>query len=1111
MKTNMKIPLLLAFALISLNAFSQTETMGFEIPDYAAKSPEAASFLKYGDYPVNLATGIPGISIPLYTIEANGISIPITLNYHASGIKVTEEATWVGLGWNINYGAQIILSVKDAVDEGNAQINNLPNPANVTSYYNSHPYAFTGGPISNEQLDKSRVRDIYNFSSPTANGSFYIDNGTFVVFPPDAFQVSRDPYVNGERPLLGIKFKITDASGNVYLFKTEEISVRQFTHGDTYTSAWYADKIITLNKDVIDFVYEGDGDLIEYDWTESYDVYRSGNLCGCPGNQSSFSNGVSPLRVLSGNTTTRSKKISEIIFNGGKSKVVFVRQAGRQDLVNANSVLDKLEIRHINPGTSDFSLIRGYDFIYDYFNSNATGTLAYRNKRLKLTSIETLLDGDTHRFEYSSAALPSKRSQDQDFYGYFNNAHNNSMVPTAPNSSIQPGNRNVNPDYNQAGILTEIHYPAKGYTKFTFETNQYYQGDGMVYEGISLPLSSGDYHPTLSFPDTFNQAQMLSTSADFVVENNNTTATVSWTVRNNVPQALHLLNHQFVRLKIKKNNVVIYNGPNKTREETSSTTVNLSTAGTYTFILECYGKNVQMNGTLTLRNGHMASINPYVAGLRVAKIENFENDGIPLTRKVYNYNDAVNVGRSSGKLVVEDNPVNYTTRTMKTYSTDICPGTNFQPALVYDNTYSVTSVPQFSLKGNTVAYQYVKETDINVTDNSKNGYTLYKFTTGPDYVIHPTLVFDMSWKRGQILEKTIYKSVGTFNYELQKTINTYNEDTRKTATIRGFKMLRFANVYIDEDPAHPMTPPPHANLTDCGVPQNVNSTFQMLNYTFDVPWQYLKSTEITENFYDSTNTLTGTVITNKTYNYNNTAHLQLSSELTSTSTSGETIESRYFYPGDTEVSTEPCVADLIAKNMISKPLKTQHFRGSTILSEQITKYKNWGNYIIQPESLQAYKGGLTANIETKIRFNLVDNNNGNVLEMQKEHGIKICYIWGYNKTKPVAKILGVNYTSIPQQLITAIQSATNSQPLTQTRLSSPELSILTALNNLRNDPALANAMITTYTYRPLTGVSTITDPVGFQMRYEYDEQGRLLVVRDINDNILSENQYHVKP
>ena len=60
-------------------------------------SPSANSIMKYGDVPVTLSNGLPGISIPIYTVEENGLQVPISLSYHAGGIKVDEPASWTGL------------------------------------------------------------------------------------------------------------------------------------------------------------------------------------------------------------------------------------------------------------------------------------------------------------------------------------------------------------------------------------------------------------------------------------------------------------------------------------------------------------------------------------------------------------------------------------------------------------------------------------------------------------------------------------------------------------------------------------------------------------------------------------------------------------------------------------------------------------------------------------------------------------------------------------------------------------------------------------------------------------------------------------------------------
>jgi YD repeat-containing protein len=58
---------------------------------------------------------------------------------------------------------------------------------------------------------------------------------------------------------------------------------------------------------------------------------------------------------------------------------------------------------------------------------------------------------------------------------------------------------------------------------------------------------------------------------------------------------------------------------------------------------------------------------------------------------------------------------------------------------------------------------------------------------------------------------------------------------------------------------------------------------------------------------------------------------------------------------------------------------------------------------------------------------------------------------------------------------------------------------------------MVKAMITTYTYIPLVGVSTITDPKGDTQTFTYDSFGRLQNVKDKNGNILSENEYHYRP
>jgi YD repeat-containing protein len=56
----------------------------------------------------------------------------------------------------------------------------------------------------------------------------------------------------------------------------------------------------------------------------------------------------------------------------------------------------------------------------------------------------------------------------------------------------------------------------------------------------------------------------------------------------------------------------------------------------------------------------------------------------------------------------------------------------------------------------------------------------------------------------------------------------------------------------------------------------------------------------------------------------------------------------------------------------------------------------------------------------------------------------------------------------------------------------------------------ADAQMTTYTYDPLIGMTSQTDPNGKTTYYEYDSFGRLLRIKDHNGTIIKQNTYHYK-
>jgi hypothetical protein len=75
-------------------------------------SPTASSLGKFIDMPVSYHTGTPDVSIPIYVVNEGPLQVPITLSYHASGLKVMEQASWVGAGWALKAAGVITRSTR---------------------------------------------------------------------------------------------------------------------------------------------------------------------------------------------------------------------------------------------------------------------------------------------------------------------------------------------------------------------------------------------------------------------------------------------------------------------------------------------------------------------------------------------------------------------------------------------------------------------------------------------------------------------------------------------------------------------------------------------------------------------------------------------------------------------------------------------------------------------------------------------------------------------------------------------------------------------------------------------------------------------------------------
>jgi len=113
--------------------YCQEEIKGF------LATPNVASLGIFGQIPVSLFTGTPQINIPLYNLEANGISVPIELSYHTNLVKPRNHESWVGLGWGLMAGGSITRipnGLRDELDKVYSYNNNYSKLSTPTDWEN---------------------------------------------------------------------------------------------------------------------------------------------------------------------------------------------------------------------------------------------------------------------------------------------------------------------------------------------------------------------------------------------------------------------------------------------------------------------------------------------------------------------------------------------------------------------------------------------------------------------------------------------------------------------------------------------------------------------------------------------------------------------------------------------------------------------------------------------------------------------------------------------------------------------------------------------------------------------------------------------------------------
>ena len=206
------------------------------------------------------------------------------------------------------------------------------------------------------------------------------------------------------------------------------------------------------------------------------------------------------------------------------------------------------------------------------------------------------------------------------------------------------------------------------------------------------------------------------------------------------------------------------------------------------------------------------------------------------------------------------------------------------------------------------------------------------------------------------------------------------------------------------------------------------------------------------------------------------------------------------------ITTPQIIRDMVDKNIISPVIEQKTSVGTSINNLSVTAGSktefNWfptetgSASIIMPEKSFIWE----TNNQYVLREQVLRyTKNGKPQEIVQDGAHTTVYLWGYKYQYPVAVIQNATYQEVKTALGNGVIESIAAK-------AEPSSSDLQAINNLRG--IMSNSLISSYTYKPHIGITSMTQPSGATVNYVYDSFGRLKYVKDIDGNTLNENQYH---
>ncbi len=522
-----------AVSFLFLGATSVQAQETSDLTDVHFYPPSAVSMMKYIDYPVSHRTGIPEISIPLYTVRSGSLELPVNLSFHLDDFtRVNQLAGAAGAGWSLSCDMQV-----SRIINGRDDFHASGYLSTGTSYTNIDKNTPEIIP-SDQHLFSMWIKNIdeepdkFYYKLLGSSGAFYIEKELGPTTVP--MNGDRIDYANRNG---NTDFSIVGRDGTKYSFSSQYVDwVRDFNAMEAPApTAWKCTRIESADgSDAITFSYLPYESNLVRQLEGSHDLYDDAEISGS-GSSMFESLARTPRQELHYGMNT-----SCDYFLRGDNEIADgweMETAPEQDesAQFARKVLNTIHTHYI-----DRIEFRGgsLQFVYEQYNSNRTAIRrpiltrievydlqgVLRKTILLTQSIDTgyyldenlammygrylnalTIDAQRYRFEYGAMHYGDSFS---DFWGHARMGSYDRGIPaiarhyTTIEKGSSPRDRHDNrlidtplseyekyiPSYYTSEIylytaapkkLLTITYPTGGYTEFHCDHNQFCDRSGI--------------------------------------------------------------------------------------------------------------------------------------------------------------------------------------------------------------------------------------------------------------------------------------------------------------------------------------------------------------------------------------------------------------------------------------------------------------------------------------------------------------------------------------------------------------------------------------------------------------------------------------------------------